>query len=367
MDLRGFSSRFRSYVSIAMESTEPLKGGLTLPKIPSVSTITSLTSSTPSSFSAKDLLSKGLTTLPLWSHIFFTGVLPFGPLIPYLGPFFFVFFHTFGVNGMNLLVSNSMAWGAAKSLLNLILTKIGDYIGIMYSKHWWAVYLKSFLYYGNPWFMFDWLQAVGANIGQNEAFMGEGYKIPFANVQTDSALKAPIVASKVTNKSIGYIAVTTDSSGKEVNAAPTYGLLSALPTAAILVLFMPALTLMVANLPPEIQATISPSVNAVFYWVGTISALVGGTLGATGLMGMIPTILAFMKPATPASAAPATGGKMSGGGIPTVKEITEAMLNTEQQSGGAEGESTAFMGILGFTIFAGLTLAVVRRKQIPIG
>jgi hypothetical protein len=349
MDLRDFSSRFRSYVSIAMETTEPLKGGVASPPSPTGS--------------VKDMLTKGLTTLPLWSHIFFTGVLPFGPLIPYLGPFFFVFFHTFGANGVNLLVSNSMTWAAAKALVNAISTKIGDYIGLMYSKHWWAAYVKAFLYYANPWYVFDWVQAVGANIGQNEPFKGEGYKIPFANIQTDSVLKRPIVSSNLTNKSIGYMAVTTDPSGKKIKGAASYGLLSALPIAAILVLFMPALNLMVANLPPELQADIAPGINKIFYWIGTLSALVGGTVGATGMMGMIPNILEFMKPGpSVAAAAPVMSG---GGGIPTVKEITEAMLNSENNQAGGGKEGTVFMGVLGFTVFAGLTLALVRGKHFP--
>ena len=335
-----------------MESNERLNGGATLP-------------GTPSASSVKDMLTKqGLTTLPLWAHIFFTGVLPFGPLIPYIGPFFFVFFHTFGVNGINLLVSNSMSWAGAKALLNVILTKIGDYIGIMYSNRWWAKYLKAFLYYANPWYIFDWLQAVGANTGQNELFKKEGYKIPFANILADSALKPG--SSKMTNKSIGFVAVTTDADGNSVRGEPTYGLLWSVPIAAILVLFMPALNLMVANLPAELQADISPGINKMFSWIGTITALVGGTVGATGLMGMVPNILSAMKPETLLAPAP-VAAMSGGGGIPTIQQITEEMLNNkvDVQTGGSKDESTAFMGILGFTVFAGLALALVRRKQIP--
>lgn len=305
------------------------------------------------------LTKQGLTTLPLWSHLLFTGVLPFGPLIPYIGPFFFVFFHTFGVNGVNLLVSNSMSWAAAKALLNLILTKIGDFVMIMYSNRWWAKYLKNFLYYGNPWFVFDWAQAAGAVAGYNEPFKKMGYKVPFLNMQTDSALK-PNSTAKLTNKSIGFKGTTTDLSGNTTTIPETYGLLWSLPIAAILVLFMPALTLMVANLPPELRAQIEPGINNMFYWITTLSALVGGTLGATGLMGMIPGVLSFMKPAPVVTPIPT-----SGGGIPTVDQITESILNnSDDQSGGAK-ESTVFMGILGFTIFAGFTLALVRGKQFP--
>jgi hypothetical protein len=124
---------------------------------------------------------------------------------------------------------------------------------------------------------------------------------------------------------------------------------------------------MVANLPPELQADIAPGINKIFYWVGTLSALVGGTVGATGMMGMIPNILEFMKPGPSVAAAVAAAPVMSGGGgIPTVKEITEAMLNSSPpQTGGAQQEGTVFMGVLAFTVFAGLTLALVRGKHFP--
>jgi hypothetical protein len=81
------------------------------------------------------------------------------------------------------------------------------------------------------------------------------------------------------------------------------------------------------------------------------------------MMGMIPNILEFMKPGpSVAAAAPVMSG---GGGIPTVKEITEAMLNSENNQAGGGKEGTVFMGVLGFTVFAGLTLALVRGKHFP--
>lgn len=351
-----------------METTKPVEGG--------AATGTPTTSSTMTDI--KDMLTrKGLTTLPLWSHIFFTGVLPFGPLIPYIGAFFFSFFHTFGVNGVNLLVSNAMGWAAAKALTNLILSKIGDFIAIMYSNRWWVGYLKNMCYYGNPWFVYDWVQVVGAVAGYNEPFKKLGYKIPFINSQTDSALKTSPIAVRLTNKSIGFRDKVVDASGRTVKdlsgnnklGPKTYGLLSALPLAAILVLFMPALNLMAENLPAELRAEIQPAIDKLFYWVGATSAVLGGTVGATGLMGLIPNILTFMKPETLVNLVPTGPPTMSGGGengIPTLKEITEAMLNeTPPQSGGGEGESTAFMGILGFTVFAGLMLAFVRGKHFP--
>ncbi|NDG72929.1 MAG: hypothetical protein EBY32_16845, partial [Proteobacteria bacterium] len=83
----------------------------------------------------------------------------------------------------------------------------------------------------------------------------------------------------------------------------------------------------------------------------------------------IPNILTFMKPEALATLVPAVPPMSGGGenGIPTLKEITQAILNDTPaaQRGGGERESTAFMGILGFTIFAGLTLALVRGKHFP--
>ena len=336
-----------------MEATEPLKGGLSIPGIPSIPGVTSTTPAEPSGQSVlKGALASGFT-LPLWSHLFFTGMLPGGPLIPYAGPFFFSFIHTFGVNGINLLVSNSMSWAAGKALLNLILSQIGGFIAIVYSGNWWAPYLKNFLLYGNPWFVFDIVQVLGAVAGYNAPFTVRGYKIPFANSQTDSALVPGSTISK-NNKSIGFKATVTDSDGNKTKAAATFGLMTAIPIAAILVLFMPALTLMSDNLPPQIKSAIDPVINNVFWVVGIISSLVGGTVGIGSVATMLPTILSYMKPAAPAVQ---TGG---GNNMPTVEEIVGKLV----QDGGAKPESSAFMGILAFTVVAGISLAAIRGKQI---
>jgi hypothetical protein len=360
-----FSSRFRSDVSIAMEGTKPLEGGVAFPGVALPGVLGSIQGLTqaPTPATPDTLLKKVFNSgfpLPLWAHLFLTGMIPGGPLIPYLGPFVFSFLHTFGINGVNLLVSNALSWAAAKALLGIIMTQIANFVSVIYSDRWWMPYMKNFLVYGNPWFVFDIIQVVGAVAGLNEPFKMRGYKIPFLDKQVDSEIVPPNKAT--TNKSIGFMPKpVTNPDGSQTSGTKTFGLLWSIPIAAILVLFMPALTLMSANLPPEIKAQIDPLIANIFWVVGLVSGIVGGTLGVGGLATFTPTILSWMKPDAIAAAVTQAGGGATDA-MPSVKDIADSLI----QKGGAKkegGEASAFMGILGFTVVAGIGLALVRGKQ----
>lgn len=325
-------------------------------------------------------------TLDLWPHLLLTGLAPGFSEIPYIGPIIFSFFNILGANGTNLLVTNSMAWAAFKAVFNIVCTQIGVVLNLAYPRKLWAKFLGIIFTHFNPWMIFDWIQVVGALMNQNDPFKHLGYKIPFFNTQTDSKLKFPINQSKLTNKSIGYQTLDADKNPKldeKGNPVISYGYFSNTAIAAVILMFSLSISSMISKLPPEMVSNISPTVKSVFSYIAIGTAAIGGTLGTTGLIALIPQVMKYINPPaaavgpvapapTPVVApvapvvAPAAPAPMSGGGtnIPTVKEIAESLLNKSQpvQEGGAKEESAAFMGILGFLIFGGVTLAFVRRQ-----
>jgi hypothetical protein len=281
-------------------------------------------------------LSKGFNA-PWWLHIFITGIAPLLVLVPFVGPTIFTFPYTFGVNGINLLASNSMGWAAAKAALNFMCQTMSQLLSI-YLPGWWSPYLKAILYYANPWFVFDILQVY------NPKFKDEGYKIPFWNKQTDSVLEKK---GKRKNVNIGF----TDASG-----VVSYGLMGAIPIGAMAVLLLPAFYTMSANFPPELSAKMNPVLDMITS-VGTAIAGIAG--GGIGTFVLLPKLMSSLQTGT---ASIMSGGEsiQTGGGIPSVNELAENML--KQSGGGTDPESGVFMGILAITVLGGLSLAVIRRK-----
>ena len=284
----------------------------------------------------KGFLSKGFA-VPWWLHIFITGIAPLLVLLPYVGPAVFTFPYTFGVNGINLLATNSMGWAAAKAGVNFMCQTISAVLAL-HLPGWWTPYLKAILYYANPWFVFDILQVY------NPKFKDEGYKIPFWNKQTDSVLEKK---GKRTNANVGY----TDLSG-----TTTYGLMGAIPIGAMLVLLLPAFYTMSANFPPELSAKMNPILDSITSVGGAVAGIAGGGIGSFVLL---PKLISSLQ--TSASSIMAGGAEeQTGGGIPTINEVAEKML--KQSGGGTDPESGVFMGILAITVLGGISLAVARRK-----
>jgi len=310
-------------------------------KVPGAASVlpTSLTPTPPPATGLKGFLSKGFT-VPWWLHIFITGIAPFLVLIPFVGPAVFTFPYTFGVNGINLLATNSMGWAAAKAALNFMCQTIGQVISI-YLPGWWSPYLKAFLYYANPWFVFDILQAY------NPKFKEEGYKIPFWNKQTNSVLEKK---GTRTNVDIGF----TDLSG-----TTSYGLMGAIPIGAMLVLLLPAFYTMSANFPPEISAKMNPILDSITTLGGAITGIAGGGIGTFVLL---PKLISSLQSSASSIMAGGDPVQSGGSGIPTINEVAENML--KQNGGGTDPESGVFMGILAITILGGISLAVTRRKGV---
>lgn len=286
-------------------------------------------------------------SIPLWAHTFLTGVFPFAALIPImssipgLGAFYravaavLSMFTALGANGANLLLSNSIAWAAAKFGSNQMFKGIYYLLSQMYPGQWWTPYLKSFLTYANPWVTFDMVQRYSPN------FARDGYKLPIANMYLNSTIAANqathaanqamvdkldskgkvmltvqqdeagnlkyVAGSKkptclpkfLTSYDIGFRKTpATDASGKPLknsDGSPvyvtdpvtgerliTYGQMSPALFGMMLLYIYPCFTEMTGNFPPEIQAMINPwltwAITAAGAIMGLTATIAGGTM-----------------------------------------------------------------------------------------
>jgi hypothetical protein len=328
-----------------------------LPAIPG------LPGATPAPASGQSFLSKGFK-LPWWAHIFLTGIFPLLVLIPYVGPTIFTFPYTFGVFGINLLASNSMTWAAAKAGFHLACQAMAEMIAVQSTGQWWLPALRAILYYANPWFVFDIVQVF------NPEFVKQGYKIPFANMQTDSSLN-PASTKPLTESHIGY---TVDMSANRIDYAETldkkgvqktgyttsYGKMSTIPIAASIALILPAMYTMSSFFPPALQAKINPVLSTIVTVGGGITAVAGGGIGSfvllPNLIGSVQTgITGLMAGGDPVQ---------KGGGFPSLDDVAKSMLRTPPTK--EDDESKFFLGVLAFTVFGGLSLAVIRNKGLSV-
>jgi hypothetical protein len=329
----------------------------------STGTSTGAPAGAAASSSAPSFLSKGIG-LPWWSQIFITGIFPLLILVPYVGPTLFNFFYTFGVNGINLLATNSMTWAVAKAAFNLSCQAMAEMIASESTGQWWLPAVKAILYYANPWFVFDIIQVYNPN------FRTEGFKIPFANIQTDSSLK-PGSTTALKDSDIGYtvdpsgvkIAYnrTVDSKGVQKEGyTTTYGKMSTIPIAASIALLLPAMYTMSAFFPPELQAKVKPVLDTIMTVGGGITAIAGGGIGSFVLL---PKLIGSVQDGiTGLMTGGAPPSSQTGGGIPSVHDVAKSMLRPASTK--EDDESKFFLGVLAFTIFGGLSLAVIRKKGV---
>jgi hypothetical protein len=319
------------------------------------------TASSSSASTSTDLFSKGIA-LPWWAHIFITGIFPMLILVPYIGPTLFNFFYTFGVNGINLLATNSMTWAVAKAAFNLSCQAMAEMIAVQSTGEWWLPAVKAILYYANPWFVFDMIQIY------NPDFRTQGYKIPFANIQTDDSLK-PGSTKKLIDRDIGYTVdpsgvkiayeKTIDSKGvQKAGYTTTYGKMSTIPIAASIVLLLPAMYTMSSFFPPELQAKIKPILDTILTVGGGITAIAGGGIGSFVLLpNLIGSVQAGINNLMTGGSEPPA---QSGGGLPSIHQLANSMLRPAPTK--EDDESKFFLGVLAFTIFGGISLAVIRQK-----
>jgi hypothetical protein len=323
----------------------------------------STTGTSPASpASSTSFLSKGIG-LPWWAHIFLTGIFPLLVLIPYIGPTIFTFPYTFGVNGINLLATNSMTWAAAKAAFNLSCQAMAEMIAIQSTDQWWLPALRAILYYANPWFVFDMIQIF------NPDFIHQGYKIPFANIQTDASLK-PGSKTTLKDSDIGYTVdvsghrvdykASLDAKGKQkAGYTTTYGKMSTIPIAACIALLLPAMYTMNSFFPPQLQAKVQPVLDTIMTVGGGITAIAGGGIGSFVLLpNLIGSVQTGIQGLMSGGDAPSV---QTGGGIPSIQQVATSMLRPSTKE---DDESKFFLGVLAFTIFGGISLAVIRKKGV---
>jgi hypothetical protein len=361
--------------------------------------------------------------IPLWAQKFvLAGLFPFGffqPFlanVPTLGNIYTIFyatlgnlFNTLGMNGANLLLSGSMGWAAAKFGSNQMCQGAYSLIATLNPGQWWLPYLKSFLYYANPWFTFDMMQSF------NPEFPEQGFKLPFldgfflnTNISINQGIKAwnkaqrvakqlgkPVdpaypkpLTAKLTPSDIGFVPPVIDLSGQPVlneegkpllsqgsdgYPAYTYGAM----TAMLYGLMIPYLYIwyrqFIVLMPAAVQAKIEPAIDWATTVLGAGLAL-AGTL-TVGTFMAAPAAFAELKNLMPSLQQ--GGGKQkkeqkAGAKFPGFNEaIQNAMDSTESvplilEGGGGNDadESILFLGSLAITSLAGISLALIRSKKI---
>ena len=312
----------------------------------------------------------------IW-HYVLTGVCPvliFIPLFSYIFPSdssalaiinsilvtTFGMVYTFGINGVNLVASNSSYWAVGKFMFNQICITLSQILSIEYAGRWWLPLIQSILQYANPWYIFDIIRVY------DPEFQNKGYKIPFLNKLANDNISNN---RNLVPGDIGYI--EKDELGKETR---TYGLFYK-AVGGILVFFLPGIYAIVDSLPAELKGKFQPFLDLFSSILGGVSALAGGGLGIMLLPKLVSSvqgnITKLMRGGSEEhivqSGIEQTGG--SGENVPTVEEIAQSLLknkSTAQGGGGAstDPESATFMGLLGITVLGGISLALVRRKRV---
>jgi hypothetical protein len=353
---------------------------------------------------------KGTFKWPLakWMHILLTGILPFLPFIPYVGPAFFSLFSTWGSNGANLLLTNSMGWALAKAGFNYACRGAYMLVAMGYPGQWWLPYLKGVLYYANPWYVFDMVQ------GQSETFAEEGYKMPFADIYLNETLQdrqkiivwnraervkirkgltpdplyPKCFAKRLTQDDIGFNEPVTDLSGNvkvdisgntvfaldaSGNPITCYGFMTNMKLGMMLLFIWPWLVEMSSLFPPVVQALFDPWVTWGLSLVAGLTAL-SGTIATTSFItapNAIPDAISKLSGLMPKMNG---GGKKQSGGIkfPHLNDVIHNVLdNTKEvndaQTGGSSNEtdeSIVFLGSLAIVSLAGISLALIRSKNL---
>jgi hypothetical protein len=315
-------------------------------------------------------------TIHPWQwHILLTGIAPFMLIIPFLPTSIqsilvciFVIPHTWGVNGVNLVASNSSFWALGKAAFNMLCIGLYDIMAIYFAGQWWLPALKALLRYANPWYVFDMIQVF------HPKFKDIGYKIPFLNKRANTNKEK---GAKLVTGDIGYI--QRGSSGADTI---TYGSFYKAAGAAAVFLF-PALYTLFDNLPPELKGKVQPLLDSVVSVGSIITAVAGGGIGtfvllpqlATGLQGNFAKLMAGGSEEGEATAETtvvantANNAQLGGGDVPSVEELANSLLKNKSTAQGGGGgsidtESATFMGLLGITILGGISVAVLRRKRL---
>jgi hypothetical protein len=308
MDLRDFSSRFRSEVSVAMAAA--LFGE------PSVSSIETSGQNTLLSYLKFDLKWFGLFLL--------AGGFPFPP------------FSYLGFGGLNLWAAGSMKYFAMKAGLQTIITVGNMYLKAYFPHLWWVQYLLVL----NPWYMFDLIQMF------SPAFENEGFKVPLYH-------------TPIGNGATGKMTPVLAAAVAGLLGTGIYGFMDILPP-EIKVTYKPILN----NIMLAVGATTAIAGGGI----GTMMAIPKIMEAMRGNSAQASTALASLSSGpTPGPAIKqAGGGEENNNGIPSLGDVANDILNN-QRGGGVKGVdygSSIFLGILVLSALGGMSLALIRSKSV---
>lgn len=313
MDLRDFSSRFRSEVSVAMAALL----GLT----PSVGDVQSMGQASFLSFLNFDLKWFGLFLL--------AGGIPFPPI------------SHLGYGAMNLWAVGSMTYFGMKAGLQAILVVAGMFIKAYYPSLWWLRYLIVL----NPWYVFDIIQLF------DPEFEKKGFRVPFLHTPIGhggTGKMTPALATAI----MGLL------------GTGAYSLMDFLPP-EIRVTYKPILD----NIFLVVGATTALAGGGI----GTMLVIPKIMEAVKGNISQASTAVANLPPPTQGSGPVVKqtgGGENANHGVPSLGDVANDILNNEDpvQSGGGvkrgDYSSSIFMGILMLTALGGISLALIRSKSV---
>ena len=296
------------------------------------------------------MISEGIS-IPWFLILIFAGVIPFVP------------FSYLGYAGVNLMVTGSIWWGIAKTIVQVAVALIGKLSAQAFPDLWVMPYL--FMY--SPWYIFDIIQLFNPKFSRVDPktgkIGGDGFKIPFLQ------------------KKIGR------ASGRLT-----------LPVIVLIILIICAgLNNMLDYLPDEIISTVKPLIKTVLAVIGGGTAVAGGgvgawTMGPTFLKGLsenmsgltggnassvaaastpsipIPPPTIASGPAPSLTSGPKTGGgdatPLFGASTPPMEggalDLDAIAQNLVEDTSAGVG-AYLLVGSLAVVALGGATLAAVRR------
>ena len=323
MDLRGFSSRFRSEASLVMvgaaDAAQALLG------VPTLASTQAAGQSALLQYFNFDLQWFGMFIL--------AGGFPLPP------------FSYLGFAGLNLYSVGSMTYFGVKAGLQTLMTLANTYLLAYYPKLWWVGYLLVL----NPWYIFDLVQMF------SPAFAKDGFKVPFLHTPLGAAGKmTPALAALV----VGAMSVGA------------YGLINMLPV-ELQASYKPLLN--TVFLTVGTLATITGGgltsmlvLPQAYSAIKTSLGEAGTAAAATPVPKPVPVVPPAAPPPAPAPP-PAASAAQTGGGAPTLSEVArkiEAGNITVQTGGGSDPSAAVFLGTLGVAALGGISLALIRSKAV---
>ena len=273
--------------------------------------------------------------LPWWAHVVLTGIIPGVMMIPYIMSHFYTPADTTGLGivaaiysgiftipftlafyGINLMVTNHVAWTGVTTVVSTAFSFIGQMLTYRDGGAWSPLlkFYGAIFQFANPLIVFNALQVWNPN------FVNEGYKLPFSKTYMTGLLSSK---TTWTANDIGYVPkdasgnpMKVDSAGNTIpygnpayataKWARQYGQMGAASIGACILLLYPAINTMVKDLPAPWQATINNSMSKIITTLTVIAGVLGGGGGIFALTKLPSLFSSGTAAAAPAAAARTT-------------------------------------------------------------